>query len=113
MRTIVATLVCLLAGSFAAPAFGHPEGHDEPSYVTPLTAKSLSDQVVKQMVERKIVPESWLKAAAKSPDVRVRNGEPEYVTVYRNAAIADPAKQTLYVIFSVYGQYLGASHTDH
>lgn len=111
MRKTVAALTLAIAGALAAPAHGHPQGHDGPSSITPLAARSLSDQVVKEMVQRKIVPESWLKVAASSTDLRVRNGEPEYVTVYRNEAVADPARRALYVIFSAYGQYLAANHT--
>lgn len=110
MRLTTLLLVFTLGLFTSTAGFGHGEGH---SY-TPVdqeTATANAVKIVAALVERKKLEESWAFVKASSVEKRTFNDNPEWVAVFVNDKIADPAKQKLYIFLTLGGDYIAANHT--
>lgn len=116
MKTLLFTLALVVTAALPMPAAAHPNhDHDQETPQTPITgeqARSQSKAVIAKMAQMKIVPESWLAIEPATSELRTRDGSDEWVTVFKNPAIADTEKRVLYVVFSDVGEYIAANYTD-
>lgn len=114
MKKLTFALGLVVSAALPMPAAAHPN-HDHDTPQTPITgeqARSQSKAVVAKMAQMKIVPESWLAIEPETSELRTRDGSDEWVTVFKNPAIADTEKRVLYVVFSDVGEYIAANFTD-
>ncbi len=108
---LVSTLLC------AAPVFagaGHDHGPDGSHSHGPISSEAAlkkADKQVKSLVERGKLDKSWANAKATGAAQKDFGKGAEWVVTVKNDQVADPAKQTLYVFFTVNGNYLAANYT--
>lgn len=109
----LAAVLALGLAAPAFPAFAHPGGHEEDEVtVGRAEAERKAKAVVGTMVTRGILDAGWNAIAPASADLKEgRTGGIEWVVVFKNPKVTDPAKQTLYVFLSASGIYLAANHT--
>jgi len=88
----------------------HGEGHSY-SPVDQATAKTNAEKIVASFVERKKLDNNWANVTASSVEKTIFKGNPEWVAVFVNDKITDPAKSTLYVFLTLGGDYVAANHT--
>ncbi len=94
----------------AAPASAHP-GHGLESEMTSRElAVSSATYVVQTMVERGVLDQSWRNIEPSNAQLRDRAGNTEWLVTFRNAAVAEPAHRTLYVILTPMGEYIAANY---
>jgi Family of unknown function (DUF6488) len=91
---------------------GHDHGHGHSHAHTPVnqvTAKANATKIVVALTQRKKLDESWASITASSVEKKVFKGNPEWVVIFNNDKIADPAKQKLYVFLTLGGDYIAAN----
>jgi len=96
----------VLAGS------GHDHGHSHDQ--TPVTqdqVKVNAAKFVSGLVEKKSLETSWASIKPKSIEEKVFKGQKEWVAVFVNNKISDPAKRTLYIFMTLGGKYIAANYT--
>ena len=108
---LVSTLLCV------APAFagaGHDHGPDGGHSHGPLSSEGAikkAEQQVKTLIERGKLDKTWANAKATGATQKDFGKGAEWVVTVKNEKVTDPAKQTLYVFFTVNGNYLAANYT--
>lgn len=108
MRVVLMALC--LAGTVAAPALAHPDGHDQ-QYRAPQRkpiSQSAQEAVVKLVTQAKL-PASWAKVQASNVTPPSAAGGRWQVT-FQNKAIRARGKQVLYVLMTPEGEFVSASH---
>ena len=111
MRRIIIYLVVLLAISVTGAYAGSGHSHGPKTEITESQASEQATKLVASIVEKGKLNASWNQVQpAKVQKKTLKNGL-EWVITFTNPKEKDPTKQTLYVFFSLYGQYLGANHT--
>ncbi|MCG2635250.1 MAG: DUF6488 family protein [Gammaproteobacteria bacterium] len=93
-----------LAGS------GHDHGHAH-GPVDQETAKAKATAVVVELAKREKIDASWGSISASSVEQKVFKSSPEWVVVFVNDEISDPAGKTLYVFLTLGGDYIAANYT--
>ena len=84
-----------------APAWAHPEDEGSDYRRGPSTAE-MAQLEINNLVAMKKLPASWTRARMVNVDYRARNGG-QYVLLFENAAIKQPAKRRLYVVMTISG----------
>ncbi|CAA7611929.1 DUF6488 family protein [Magnetospirillum sp. UT-4] len=54
---------------------------------------------------------TWAMVEPAKADQIDNNGEKEWLVAFHTPAVADPAKRTLYIFFTIEGMYLAANYT--
>lgn len=108
-RIALFSLALLLAAPVSA--FAHPEDEVFVQRSPQLMAASRAGYVVETMTTRGVIEASWRNLSPASVVQRQRNGAAEWVVTYRNDAIANPARPTLYVMLTPAGDYIAANYT--
>lgn len=112
-KTIIAVTLCTLTLAtvpvWAGPgAPGHSHSHG------PITAEAAQEKATQQVAE--LVTKGKLEASwnsikpTKAYEKKFEKGM-EWVVEFVNSAVADKAKQTLYVFYTLDGHYLAANFT--
>ena len=108
MRKLTIALgIAVAASVLGAPALAHPE--DEFTYRGPSTSE-LAEAAIGKLIAQKKLPASWATAKQLSFDYRSKNGTDQYVLIYENPAIKQPAKRKLYVVMSTSGSFISAGY---
>lgn len=112
-NTMKAAVLSLLIGATPLATFagaGQDHGHShEP--VTQKQAETLATASVSQLVSSGKVDPSWKTVNVAKSEQKNFGGNMEWVISFKNEKISDPAKQTLYVLLSLDGQFLAANYT--
>ena len=109
LRSALAGLMLVATQPFdARTVAAHPGGHAPMSYEEALASAAL---VLDDMVTHKSVDESWKGIRPIGAERVIRNHQIQWVVMLKNPAINDPAKQTLYILFDAFGEFLIANHT--
>lgn len=98
--------------ALAGPGGGH--SHDHGHHHGPITSEQAVKKATKhvqKLVEKGKIDASWSGVASKSVEEKSYGHGPEWVVTFENKAIADPAKQTLYVFYTINGKYLASNFT--
>jgi len=110
MRKLTLILAAAGAACLAAPVAAHPEDEfGSFSRRGPSTAE-LAQGAVERLISEKKLPASWSGAKLVGFDFRTKNGVDQYVVVFENAAIRQPAKRKLYVLMTPSGSFISANH---
>jgi len=116
LKTLV---ISIILGLFSVPVMaggGHDHGHGHSHSQTPAnqeTATANATKVVAAFVNRNKLDKSWASVKASSAEKKVFKGRPEWVIVFVNKKITDPAKQKLYVFLTLGGDYIAANHSGN
>jgi len=102
---ILISVLTLFSGAAAA---GTDHSHDP---VTQQQAEQVATQIVSTMVKQGVIEESWDGTAVQVSEQKVFSGRTEWVVSYRNDAVSDPSKRTLYIFLTLTGDYIAANYT--
>ena len=104
------------------PALAHPEDEGNSwmrrfgfglSRVEPPPRPSMSelarDAVIKLVSQAKL-PATWSTATLDKLSARTKNGQSQYVVTFKNTAVRNKAKATLYVLLDSDGNFISANH---
>lgn len=106
---ILSLVIALLSGASLAGA-GHDHGHShEP--VTQQQAEQSATRVVSSLAERGVIDKSWITSKVEQSEQKTFSGRPEWVVSYKNDAVSDPEKRTLYIFLTPAGEYIAANYT--
>jgi hypothetical protein len=89
---------------------GHDHGHSHDP-VNQETAVTNATEIVAAFVKGEKLEESWASITASSVEQKTFNGQPEWVVVFVNDEITDPARQKLYIFLTSGGDYIAANYT--
>lgn len=92
------------------PAFAHPEGHDQEVAERAPTLPEIAKYSINRLVAQSKLPRSWVDAVAVRTFTRRRGGAEQVIVEFRNNAISDPAKRTLFVVMHPAGNFISANH---
>ncbi|MDH3979042.1 MAG: DUF6488 family protein [Gammaproteobacteria bacterium] len=110
LKILLLGLFLSLCSATAMAGSGHDHGHShEP--VNQETAETNATKIIAVLVKKEKLQESWASTTASSVEKRVFKGTPEWVAVFVNDKITDPAKQKLYIFMTLGGDYLAANFT--
>ena len=57
------------------------------------------------------IDKTWAGVKKSKVEQKIFNQRPEWVVSYRNTDLDDASKQTLYLFFTLYGEYLAANYS--
>lgn len=116
MRTI-STALLVSTFLFTAPAFagtGHEHGPGGSHSHGPISSEAAikkAEKQVKTLISRGKLDKTWADATATGATQKDFGKGAEWVVTVKNEKAADPAKQTLYVFYTVNGSYLATNFT--
>ena len=106
MRNLIVTallgLTMISAAAFAGPGHSH-----EP--VSKEVAAGMAAEKRGQLVKSGKLDKIWSGVAVSGIELKTFAKGPEWVITFRNNAVADPAKRTLYLFYSLDGHYLASN----
>ncbi len=101
----------LLVSSPAFSGENHDHGHSHSNVpITSEDAVKKAKEQVQLWISKGKIGKSWAEAKAVKTEKKTFSKGPEWVVVFKNGKINDVSKQTLYVFYSLTGQYLGANY---
>ncbi len=113
-RTLALSIILGFLSSTVMAGGGHDHGHGHSHSniaVNQVTAKANATKIVAALTQRKKLDESWASTTASSVEKKVFKGNPEWVVIFNNDKITDPAKQKLYVFLTLGGDYIAANYS--
>ena len=108
---LASSLLCALP---AMAGKGHEHGPDGSHMSGPITSETATKRAskhVKTLVEKGKLDKSWAVVNATGATQKDFGMGPEWVVSFKNAQESDPAKQTLYVFYTVNGAYIASNFT--
>lgn len=112
-RTMIAVTLCTLSLA-AMPVFSGPGAPGHEHSHGPVSAEAVQAKAsahVADLVTKGKLESSWKDVKpTKASEKKFEKG-PEWVVEFVNSAVADKAKQTLYVFYTLDGNYLAANFT--
>lgn len=116
IKSIALTFVLTLFSGTSLAGSGHDHGHDhghnhahEP--VTQQQAEQQASRVVSALINKGVIENSWTSVKVDKSEKKTFGGNQEWVVSYKNAAVSDPKKSTLYIFLNVAGEYIAANYT--
>lgn len=109
MRLFLVTLASAAIAMASAPVHAHPGGHEGEYERAPSIPELARDSVVRLISQAKL-PASWSTARDVRSFTRSRGGTEQLVVEFRNDAIRQRAKRSLFVIMTRGGQFISANH---
>jgi hypothetical protein len=109
MRKFIICLITLLT-LIAPAAYGGGGGVDD--YVSEKEIRSEAMKAVASVVEKGKIPSSWTQIKPESSSEKMgKKGLYEWTVIFKNSAVENPEKQTLYVILNTAGQILRVNYS--
>lgn len=99
---VVLGLTTLSTTAFAGPGHSH----------APVAKEAVSEMAVKkrdQLIKSGKLDKSWSDAAVGTVEQKTFKKKPEWVITFRNDAVADETKRTLYMFYALDGHYLASN----
>lgn len=109
MRKFLITLASAAIAMTSGPALAHPDGH-EGEYERAPTIPELAREAVVKLISQAKLPASWSSARDVRTFTRSRGGTEQLVVEFRNNAITNRAKRSLFVVMTRGGQFISANH---
>lgn len=106
MRNLIVTAVFGLTLISAAAFAGAGHSH---APVSKEVAAGMAEEKRDQLVQSGKLDKVWSGVAVSSTEQKTFAKGPEWVITFRNNAVADPAKRTLYLFYSLDGHYLASN----
>ncbi len=98
------TMISATATVLAGPGHSH----------APVAKEAVAGMAVEkrdQLVKSGKLDKSWSGVAISNIEQKAYAKGPEWVVTFRNDAVADPAKRTLYMFYALDGHYLASNFT--
>ena len=118
MKTLIKTTilaVALTCGTvYAGGSHSHDGEHGHSHTQTEVSKASIEKTANEQLaglVQSGKIPKSWANTPILNMKKKKFHHNTEWVVSYKNKAIKDKMKQTLYIFISLYGEPTGANHT--
>lgn len=109
MRILLFALASAAIAMTSATVHAHPGGH-EGEYERAPTIPELARDSVAKLISQAKLPASWSSARDVRTFTRSRGGAEQLVVEFRNDAIRQRAKRSLFVIMTRGGQFISANH---
>lgn len=112
---IHAIIFSLMLGLFSLGALAGA-GHDHGPPRDPVSqakAEAIAMENLAKLVTGGKLDPSWKAVSVAKAEQKNFGGHMEWVVSFKNTAISDPAKQTLYVFLTISGEYLAANFTGN
>jgi len=100
-------MVFSVTGAYAGA--GH--SHGPKTEITESQASAKATQLIAAIVKEGKLDASWAQVQPEEVKKKSSKDRSEWIISFNNPREKDPAKQTLFVFLSLYGDYLGANHT--
>jgi Family of unknown function (DUF6488) len=118
MRKIATTLLLstLLCAMPALAGDGHehgPGGSHSHGPITSDAAIKKAERQVKAIVARGKLDKSWRDVQSAGAAQKDFGNGPEWIVTFKNDTVSDPAKQTLYVFYTLNGAYVASNFTGN
>ncbi|CAA7624401.1 DUF6488 family protein [Magnetospirillum sp. UT-4] len=110
LRAAALAVSLALALLAAPPAAAHPGGHVGDPVGREVVVPAAMD-VKTRLVQEGKIDFTWAMVEPAKADQIDNNGEKEWLVLFHNPAVADPAKRILYIFFTIEGMYLAANYT--
>lgn len=114
MYKLIATLF-ICSGLFASPAMagsGHDHGHGHShGPVNEHTVANKATKKVKSLATAGKIDSSWAGIKPSSLEQKTYSGQKEWVITFNNDKVKDKSKKTLYLFYSLDGNYIAANYT--
>lgn len=110
IQVIIFSLMLSLFSLVAMAGAGHDHGHSNDP-VTQSQAEEIAANSISALVGNGRIDESWKSINATRSEKKKFGANMEWVVVFNNNNITDPAKQTLYVFLNLGGKYLATNYT--
>ena len=110
IQTLVFTLVLSL---FSFTAMAGP-GHDHSHSAAPVSqgeAKVIATKMIAGLAAKNKIEKSWKSVKAAQVEKKTFKDDTEWVVIFNNSEISDPAKRKLYVFLTLDGEYIAANYT--
>ena len=89
---------------------GHGHGHSH-TQIDQATATINATKIVAALANRNKLDKSWESITASSTEKQVYEGAQEWLVIFVNDKIKDPARQKLYIFLTLGGDYIAANFT--
>ncbi len=90
---------------------GTGHDHSSPNPVSQSQAEAIALDSVSKLAEKGKIDGSWKSIKVSKSEKKEFGGHMEWMIIFVDKKIADPAQQTLYVFLSLGGEYLAANYT--
>ena len=110
LMTSLFALLLSLSTFLALAGTGHDHGHSH-GPVDQETAKIMATAAVVDLAKSEKLDASWAAITASSVEQKVFKNSPEWIVIFVNDEISDPAKRKLYVFLTLGGDYIAANYT--
>jgi hypothetical protein len=119
MKRIIPYLLFMLVFTASTPlattvyAHGTDHGPTAPT-AEPISEKKASEiatNIVESIIQKRKIDKSWIKVKPAETVKKQFANRQEWVVAFKNPAVDDKSKQTLYVFLSLTGEYLAANFT--
>ncbi len=112
LLTNIFLFLCMTLSVTAFAGSGHNHGHShEQKPISSEEAQSRAEKKVTALVKAGSIDKTW--AGIKSNNIKqiTFSHDPEWVISFSNNKISDASKQSLYLFYSLDGQYIAANYT--
>ena len=112
MRNIT-TVLLFCTALFTAPVLSGPDdghGHSHGPVSSEVATEKAAVKLT-QLIEGGKVEQSWADVKSSSIEQKKYANGFEWLITFNNEKVSDPAKKTLYMFFSLDGQYIAANYT--
>ncbi|MEN8180006.1 MAG: DUF6488 family protein [Pseudomonadota bacterium] len=112
IQAIILSLTLYLFSLVAMAGSGHDHGHSHDP-VSQSQAVEIATKNVSRLADKNKIDKSWKAIKATKSEKKDFGGHMEWVVVFNNENISDPAKQSLYIFLGLGGEYIAANHTGN
>jgi len=110
IKAILLSTLILLLSPLAFAGSGHDHGHShEP--VTQQQAEQQAAKIINNLVNNGVINQSWNNTLASKSEKKEFGANTEWVVSFKNEAVDDPQKRTLFIFLSLTGNYIAANYT--
>jgi hypothetical protein len=114
MKNLTTTLL-ISSLLFAIPVLAgsnHDHGYSQAQEaISSEEAASLASKKVNQLANTGKIDLTWNEVEVSSIEQKTYSNGPEWLITFKNTGISDASQQTLYLFFTLSGQYLAANYT--
>lgn len=110
MKKIISTLILSLF-VIVAPVHAGPGGPGHSHSISAKKAEKLAMAKVSALVKKKKIDASWSGMKPAKVEMKVYGKHKQWVIVFENPGLKDPAKRKLFIFYSKYGKYLATNYT--
>lgn len=117
MKNLTFISLLFAAIGFGSPVFagaGHSHDKDGGHSHGPISAETAKARATKTMLnlaKRGVIDKSWISMTATKAEKKTYAKGPEWVISFVNNKIKDKSKQTLYIFYTLNGNYIAANYT--